>query len=294
MTYDFTRSAVEYVPADKLAASPDGFNLAYQHVFSGDGRYVTFVGAVDIEKVSSISTTPMQIYRADVSQAVTYDDFVRKVQEAEAATHAKGVVKQAPSVSNTGNVLYIAHKPEDPQALFSSDAEEWTIHLVSESGQDTVVTQGIYPKWVGEDAFVFLKNDGLYVYAIPEQSENKIWEAQGVATMDMTLDVSDDYQHIAWATPSLGTVQVFQVLNWGTDTLVLKGALLVPGVQAVFSPDGRFLAVQTTSPLISENGLEELGVSIHYFDVETLRAVSMPLALTGVDPNQTYLTDWRP
>ena len=112
--------------------------------------------------------------------------------------------------------------------------------------------------------------------------------------MDMTLDVSDDYQHIAWATPSLGTVQVFQVLNWGTDTLVLKGALLVPGVQAVFSPDGRFLAVQTTSPLISENGLEELGVSIHYFDVETLRAVSMPLALTGVDPNQTYLTDWRP
>ena len=294
VTYDFVRSALEYVPADKLAASPEGFNLAYQHVFSGDGKYITFVGAADIEKESSISATSMQIYKADVSKAVSYDDFVRKVQEAEVSTQSNGVVKQAPSVSNGGKILYIAHKPEAPQALFSSNAEEWAIHLVSEDGKDTVATQGIYPKWVGEDAFVFLKNDGLYLYSIPEQSDKKMWEAQGVATMDMALDVSDDKQFVAWAAPRSGTVHIFRALNWGTAQVVLKGTLLVPGVQIVFSPDSHFLAVQTMSPLVSENGLDELGVSVHYFEVETLRAVSVPLALTGVDPNQTYLTDWRP
>ena len=292
--YNLMLQELAYVPVDKLAASRDGVNLAYQHVFSHNGNFVVFTGAVNVDGATSLSSIPTQVYRADVSDALTYDDFVRKVQDAERITESSGIVQQFPSVSNVGDVLYITHVTEaENQALFTSKAESWDIRLVSHRGEERFLTKGIHPKWVDDSRFVFLKNDGLYLYDLAGGSGQKIWDMRGTATMRMSLDVSDDGQYVAWASPESGRVLILRALNWGTNSLTLKGALTTTlGMYAVFSPDSRFVAVQRPEP--TDETLKNWMSVINIFDIETLTEASPPLPFVGSDPNVIYLTDWRP
>lgn len=289
--YDFGKKEFDYVPADKLVASPDGLNLAYQHMFSNNSQYVTFVGATDIENITSFSDIPTQIYRADVSNAQTYEEFTGRLLDAEVVTKGTGVVRQNPSVSNFGEIVYTAHESNDPRSLFSSDAEKWSIHYVTGDGKDTIITQGIFPKWVGDDLFIFLKNDGLYLYSLADKDEQRVWGMHGTATMNMSLEVSDDFQYIAWTVPDLGTVYVFRALNWSAGNLALKGTIAVPAVSAVFSPDTRFIAVEMIAPGETPS---ETQVLFGYYDVETLQEMVPLFTLANVDANQTRMSDWRP
>lgn len=289
--YDFGKSTFDYVPADKLAASPEGFNLAYQHIFSGNGQYIVFVGATDIENVSSFSEIPMQIYRADVSNTQTEEEFTERLLNAEIITEGTGVVKQNPSVSDLGEVLYVSRTSGDPRSLFSSEAEQWSIHYVSQDGREEELAKGISPKWVGDNQFVFLKNDGLYLYSLATGEERNIWGMQGTATMGMSLDVSDDYQYVAWTAPGAGAVYIFRAFNWGIGILTLSGTISAPAVSSTFSPDNRFLAVEAIVPGEVQG---ELQVLIGYYNIETFREVASPFVLATVDTNQTRLSDWRP
>ena len=291
-TYDFTRGQFAYVPVDKLALSPDGINLAYQHVFSHNGDFVTFIGATDIKSASSLSEIPMQVYLTDVSGAVSYDDFVGDLQQAELITDSTGVVRQFPSVSNVGDVLYMAHSPtKNNQELLSSEADTWDIYVISRGGEEQMLVKGMHPKWIDDGHFVFLKNDGLYLYDLASGSEKKVWDSRGTATMRMSLDVSDDAQYIAWAAQESGSVFILRALNWDTGTLTLKGIISAPGAYAVFSPDSRYVAVQWSSP---NETFDTWAVAIDTFDLKTLAKIPSPISLIGSEPNVTYLTDWRP
>jgi hypothetical protein len=287
-TYDLMYREVQVTDAAKLAASPDGMNLAYQHIFSPDGNYVTFLGATNVESVTSISQMPLQIYRADVYGAQSYEDFITKIRNAEQMTTDTSMFRQAPSVSNAGYVLYTAHSREAELAVFTAEANEWSVYLVMPGGTDRMLTRGISPKWVAEDMFVFLKNDGLYSYSVTTGVEKKVWGTEGIVTAISSLEVSDDYQHIAWLAPESGYVTLLRALNWDTGVLEEKGFIPSPGIAAVFSPDSRFIAVQE----LVEN--ESSATGIQFFDVESLELVAPPITFTDVDPNQTFLTDWRP
>ena len=291
--FDFGRNEFSYVPADKLAGSPDGLDLAYQHVFSMNGAFIAFVGAENVGNVSTLSDIPMQIYRADVSDAVTFNDFLQRVQNAERVTNSAGVVRQFPSVSNRGDVVYSSHALADNKTLLSAEANSWDIYLVSQGGEEQAVTKGVHPVWVDDTHFIFLKNDGLYLYDVAQAIEQKEWGSLEKASMRMSLDVSDDGQYIAWAAREAGSVFVLRALGWnGVQPLTLKGTIPDAGTYAVFSPDSRYLAV--LAPALSSKTLGKWESSIDIFDIETLSRAGSELLLVGSEPNFTYLTDWRP
>lgn len=289
LVYDFLPEELQNNGFDKLAAAPEGNNVAYQHVLSGNGNQVTFLGATNVENTSSIQDLPLQIYRADISRVLSYEAMIEALQNAEQVTEGGGIFRQAPSISNKGEVLYMGHAPDVSGALFGSEANDWDIHLVSLLGRDTVLAQGIHPKWVSDDKFVFLKNDGLYAHSLADGRTQKLWGMEGTATMSMSLDVSNDYKLLAWTGLESETVTILRSFGWSEGNVLLQQELPIEGgVAAVISPDNNLIAIQALAP----EGGGGLLTTIGFFEIASSLEVAKPLIFADVDPTQTHITDW--
>lgn len=288
MVYDLSTKKLSYVPVDQLAGAPAGSNLAMQHAFSSNGNYVAFVGALNV-KSADVPYIPTQIYRADLSEAKSNQDFVVKLQQAKTLTSGSGIVRLSPTVSNNGDVAYFAHIDADQGTLTSALANNWSIHLIS-AGSDQLVTAGIYPKWVSDTQFIFIKNDGLHLYDTASKSDKKIWGSRGATDIGMSLAVSNDSQYIAWTAPEANGVYIFQAADWSSGTLELKGSLHLASNGVAFSPDSRTLIVQSPLSTPSASG----GIVESFFDVITFKVVATPYVIRNVDQELAFLTDWLP
>lgn len=296
--YDFGSGQTSLVPAQELAGSPTDRNVAYQYSFSSSGNFATFLGSIGVPDSVLPFDAPLQVYRADLSGAVSYDDFLQKLKDAPKLTSvATNTLVQSPSISNDGGVLFMAHPHEPAQALAVSNAESWEIGYVSPSGDEQVLTHGIQPKWVTNDKFIYIKNDGLYLYTVSSRDETRIWGMQGSATASMYLDVSDDGQYVAWAAPAYGAVYLLRALSWSDGTLTLKHTLPEPATTAIFSPDSNTIALtQMASSTASLSAGAPNGpmTLVSFYDVDSLAQVHSPLTFFSPDPRLTLVTDWRP
>jgi hypothetical protein len=291
MVYDFPSHELKDNGFDKLAAAPQGQNVTYQHILSGNGNQVTFLGATNIDATSPLEELPLQVYRANIANMMSYEDTLYALQNAEQVTQSTGVVRETPSISNDGEVLYVEHTPDPSGGLLTSEANSWDIHLVSLQGTDTVLTQGIEPKWVGNDKFVFLKNDGLYAYSLADRTTQKLWASEEAATMLMSLDVSNDFQFVAWTSRDAEQVTILYSQDWSDGSVVVDQILGVEGAfKTVFSPDDRLVAVQT---MIATDQESVYLTAIRFFDIASTEEVAESLIFVDVDPVETDLTDWR-
>lgn len=108
-TFDFDVGEPMYVPVDRLRTSSGGESIAYQHSFSNNGNFVTFLGAVlEIGQSSTatpLSSVPFQVYRAEVGSVNSGTELIKHIQEAEPLTIGENVFRYAPTVSDQGDVL---------------------------------------------------------------------------------------------------------------------------------------------------------------------------------------------
>jgi hypothetical protein len=282
--YDLSAKKLSYPP---VAIVPGSTDLAMQHSFSSNGEYATFVGADNGGNTAS-TYVPTQVYRADLSASGSKIDFIGELQKAKSVTSGSGVVRLGPSISDNNEVVYFAHLDADTSALAAAPANEWNIHLVSSSGSDRVVASGVYPRWVGNNQFVYIKNDGLYLYSIVAGSEKKIWGSKGIATMTMHLDVSKNYQYLAWTAPKAKEVFVYEASNWAAGEIQLKGIVNLIATGVAFSPDNNRLVVQSPFSTGSPTG----GVVESFFDLDTMKLAAPPYAIRNVNQDLTFLTDW--
>lgn len=310
-------------PIDDLATDIKGHKAAYQHRSSNNGEWIVFVGAVGLEGAQfDISSIPFEVYRADM-RGVTYDNFIPVLQNAERITDEAATHKQFPSVSDTGDVVYMARAVSGGAS--AENADSWGIYLVSREGNGPLfLTSGIHPHWIDTSRFVYIEDDGLHIFDIGEGSSKRVWSVRGAATTDMTLDVSKDGQFIAWASPNTGEIFILRKTNTlsGADALELHGIIPLSGWYPVISPDSRFLAVQAHTAF-RDGGASLL--SVEYFDLGNLQALpAATVILDGVymnaldriqeravsgsskasgpsaviidrsGPNHAILTDWMP
>ena len=293
--YSSVSPQIMYVPVDQLVGEAFNTVMAYHHTHSNGGQFVAFTVAQGLPTDSTPASLGMvahQIYRADLSDVFSEEEVVSKLQNSSAITSGDSV-KLFPSISDSGEVLFMSHKPGDTNEVFTeSEAEDWEVQSVATDGSVTTLAIGVQPKWLDQDSFVYLKNDGIYLHSISEGDDRPLFTTNVLVNVHNRLDVSADGKRLVWSSPSIGAVRVFEIIigQEGETSLQEIDAIDSTAGSVVFSPDGLLLALQTAY-LNTDKPDEPLNALVFY-DLVNKEWRGSPVLSPNVDLNFTDITDW--
>lgn len=256
------------------------------HNFNGDSA--SFVGTTvsEYEKEGGALNRALQFYVAP-----TTEDDVPTFADASQITNSDQYAKRAPDLSPDGKRLLYSVLPRADSVVLD-DAEAWDVYTVStQGGTPEFVTRGVFPKWLNDDAFVVLKNDGLHMFDMRTGKDEIMWEIEGDAALsNMMLHVSENRRVIAWTAPDAGLLMVLRVHS--LDPLEVSGDEIaeIHGFWPVVSPNGDFVAIQT----VDWGALEtDPSPEIKIYDVDTLTLKGGIIDLSMFDQERMFMTDWR-
>jgi hypothetical protein len=253
------------------------------HAVSQNGAHIALLGAPRsaFEELASDPDAALQIY---VGPAVA--GTLPSIAFMQQLTNVPARAKRALSVSDSGNVLYMALADGTVSNETLRTAESWTIHLASAQGGDREVAYGMYPIWINTNRFLYLKDDGVHVHDLSTQTDTLVWLIEGGAAIsNMKLGLSPDGRTVAWAVPSEGAVYVARGnLATGTPSLNFFGSIRTTAFWALFSPDGQTLALQGAD----QNGVAQVG----FYDVGTLQEFDS-MTLSDATQEQLFVTSWQ-
>lgn len=196
--------------------------------------------------------------------------------------------KQHPDVSNAGEVLFIGWDGQGGLDVLAS--EEWDIYKAV-NGKASFLTNGFMPKWLNDDEFVFLKNDGLYLAKSDMSNVRRIaTSSEAIVYNNNRFDISDDGTMLAWTQPQLSQIVIYAINDDGS--LTYAQTLSSKAYWALFSPSGTYLAVETIAPHAS--GREDSPqAKIEFFDLKTSQKVpELVIDFDRFDQKNMYFTDW--
>jgi hypothetical protein len=263
VNYDLARGAFNIPNPDK----PGTIEYQYRLVATTTRPWILFVRATGLtDAVDDISTVPFEVYRANLHN-VKVSQLNDKIHQAEKVTNDSTTVKQFPEISARGDVIYMARVIG---RAINRNAEDWSVHYVPNNGNDEIVAQGSYPKWVNDNQFVYLKNDGLYSYTISTGEESRLWGLKNdTLSDDVTLYVSDDAHYVVVAVPDKNWLFIFKADKWDTQGLTLRGVIPVAGRYPVISHDNRYVALLTRT---SGSSGDEIP-TISFIEVSSLQVI---------------------
>ena len=204
--------------------------------FSRDKTTVAFVGTTQsrLQQFTSgqlPAGSVMQVYRAPVTQG-----SVPSPNLAEQLTSSNGKAKEMPSVSDDGSlVAYVV------VATSSQSVDTSIIHLVGPQG-DRALFEGIDPQWYSDTSFYYIAPDGVRLYDTAASSSILVLPVKGQSNFKLSL--SPDRRILAFSDPDARAVYFYAI---GTNGVTLSPLKTLNGVGfwTVFSPDSRFVAIQT-------------------------------------------------
>jgi hypothetical protein len=291
---DFSSPELVYVPLDQSTVGVVD-RIVYHHSFSNNEQWATFTAVDDVDSEATSALTlgeqPHRVYLADLNGAVDTSEVLTRLQEATNIADDPSV-KLFPSVSDDGDILYMSHPYGTSDAVYlESTADDWEIHLVTRSGESRAITAGTQPKWLDDNNFIYLKNDGVYLYNLSDSSETPLATTDVSVDVQSRLDITADNKLVAWTEPQIPTVHIFDVEQNEEEVILShKGALAELAGSSVFSPDGRWLALQTPG-YTDEDPTAFLNV-VTVYNLETMAKWPSPPIFSDADPETTYITDW--
>lgn len=295
MVFPDTNDSV-YVPVDQLASGPI-FSL--QHTLSADSTKLTFLGWPLVENLSH--KTPA-IYRADIGgEGVTYDEAIQNIQNTAVLVlepDAEDYFRHGPVVSSASDILYssLSEAEFDPEpAVYGTiSAEEWTIYRIDVDNQRHTLTNGLAPKWIDGERFVFLKNDGIYLYDLGTDEERLVWSLSFTPSLLNAFDVSDDGHLLAISNPEAEVVTIIENQEWDENIpAVILAEVSIKATGVTFSFDNSYLAMLQLVSL-DEAGTEGFARMVYYaikeqgFHNNFVNLNDDAKVLQGL-----YLTDWK-
>lgn len=289
-------NGVARFPVDQIGGKPA---LTIQHVAANDASSAVFLGA-PFEMISnSTARVPdsLTVYVADLQGLSSYDDIVKAFQAANpvAAPTSEDYFREAPVVSSDKIVLYSSLSKEvfteAADTLGNLPAETWNIYRVSADGEKTRLTSGLRPKWIDPIRFAFLKNDGVYLYDLDTNQEQRVWDMRGTLTIANGFDVSDDGELFALTDPGNATVSIVRATHWAGNILSLVKTLEVVASNPVFSPDSQYLAMVAVRPNIDPDGVPI--PRIEYYSLQSSAFLENVMTFDPTTIDSIYLTDWR-
>lgn len=256
--------------------------LALHHVFTSDARQSAFLGmtAIMLEEKDGEFARALQVYTTPIRDGVIPEITLA----AQKRTDADTVGKRMLSISNKGDVLYVALLPGTQKSVLTAGVEEWGIFL--NEGTEPLV-RGISPHWLDTDTFVYMANDGVYLYSSSTAQKKLLWASTGIMPANSRLAVSRAGDRLAWAVPDQGKIYLYRVANNAITDMV---SLEAHAFWVVFSPTGDTLAAQVvdwnTYPRSPRSRIE-------FFDVDTLTKYPVAAPLEAYNQEMTFLTEWN-
>jgi len=276
------RASVSYtfnVGTGELEQIGSSQSLNAQPHISADGNTVLYVGKSI--KDEDLAPTITQLY------TVSLETRERK-QLTISETHLKRFPRWSPDETQIAFMAQPEHRQDDQQAL---PADAFSIYLTDLDGNETLLTEGAYPRWTPDGDLVYIKTDGLYMYRMDTDEEELIWESVGGPTnIAMSFGISPDGRHIVWSSPSSKDIAFMDVSSWSPFTSSPTGNFSdILGYWPVFSEDSKYVVMQ-----IAEGDIKDIRsphaltiISINDFNFERV------LDLSGYDLNFTSVTDWK-
>ena len=290
---DASTGSAQYMPSDRMAS---GQAATLQYNVSSDASVATFLGT-PFSTSTNAYRTPL-VFRADLAGLSTYQQIVRALQTAAvaAAPTATDYFRESPVISPQQLILYSsisAQQFDNASSTFGTlPANAWSIYAVDANGNKTVLTQGLYPRWIDNNRFAFLKNDGVYLYDISNQQETKVLNLSFIPDLTTGFDVSDDGQFMAISHPEAGELTIMRALNWDSGLLSTYANLNITATSPTFSPDDSYLAMLSLSSDDS-TGTVQTNAAIRYYSLLNQQFSTNTVTFNPDTTGGLYLTDWR-
>jgi hypothetical protein len=191
-------------------------------------------------------------------------------------------------VSNAGEVLFIGWEHEGVPNIES--AESWSIYKVI-NGKAEFLTHGFMPKWLNNEEFIFLRNDGLYVANKDMSAMRKIGESdQSPVLSNNRFDISDDGTKLVWSKPYLAQVVVYSMQS--DASLVLGKTINAKAFWTLFSPSSNYLIIQTIDR--NAKGDEDNPQSgVEFYDMKTFQKITeVEINFEAFNQMYMFISDW--
>ena len=240
---------------EKKELLPSDDKIKFTPKISPDGRYVAYSASpIDFSSITADHPYPhsesLQMYIHDQKTGLT-----TKISSSTNHTFFKDL----PDWSPDGR--YILYNTFTHKVLTdNSNLSDITIFMYDTKTKETTeIVNGVYPKWAGDgQAFFYLKNDGLHIMDphIGLDSDELVINLLGdppdeskSAYVDMTLGISLDGKKMAWSSPIINELFIYDVYSWYPKINYIEDIhrIKIPGTKSynpIFSPDDKFLAVK--------------------------------------------------
>ncbi len=277
------------LPVNKINGS-DAVSLQYN--VSGNEAYIAYL-ATTKDTVEDANT--YDIYLASVETAKDANGLIKLLKTAKlVSVHSdEDYMRSAPVVSNSGAILYASLSKENLAKASNEPnnvpAESWNIYLVNDTDK-TLITNGLYPKWISQSSFAFLRNDGVYVYDLLTKREQLVWKSLSPISIVNGFDVADDGSYFALSSPKERLVTIIRVQDWKKGIFTALPTLPIVATNPVFDKNNNTLAF-VTSWLNSDIGDVQSG--IRYYSLKEQKYLSSVMKIDKTNIKGIYLTDWK-
>lgn len=218
--------------------------IAYSHSVSFNGKYGVFLSA---DKQGA-----MLVYKAVITDFSNGQDFQKSMLSAERVGGATTKYKAKPSINNVGAILYTSLGDTSKLEQSENSVEDFNIHLINSDGKDIVLGKGFAAKWLNDESYLVLRQDGLYLNKLNEDYTlgkkiivftDRIGKQRNQLFTNIGFDISRQGQVLV-SDPENSSLFLYS-LNSNTDTAsyILKDTVKTAGFFPTFSQNGGFFAV---------------------------------------------------
>lgn len=166
-------------------------------------------------------------------------------------TYARGPYKREPVFSRDGNYLaYVAENASSSLLKLNYEIpNNWSVYITDMGGNVSFISNGLRPVFSPDGKkLLVMRSDGLHLFNIENLKAPKdlgiVAKAIGEwNTKAMKVIVSQDGSMLAWASPHKGNLVVYKINSWDKFSLFPLMQISARAYWPVFSPDGKYLAV---------------------------------------------------
>lgn len=223
------------------------FATLFADKISTDGNYSLYISP-------SVSSDGKKLVFAKAKKGTAFQIFTSTVSgtDVQQVTRTPDKYKREPVFSPSGTLIaYISHNTltsaNDPDPDFP---ESWSTYLTDSQGNAVKVAAGTNPLFSPDGKqLLVLQNDGLHAFDISAWKKPKalglvVKTVGGRASSAMKLSVSADKKMLAWPSVGVGSVVVSRINSWSPFSISPLIVMQTKAYWTVFSPDGKYLAVE--------------------------------------------------
>jgi hypothetical protein len=280
-TYDF---ALDKFTKDNTPVKEDG-PISLQSSYSPGLSMKTFIGASDeyVSKNKDKDIVPFQVF-------IGANDTVARM------TNNNFEIKSLPSINNLGKILYA--KKSTPKNInpLNIYAEHYSIQMINELGEEVYMSSGFDPKWISDNTFIFLKDDGVYMRNIEAKYSVNLLSLQDLGLdnsqrlqINSHLTVSKDGKMFAVSNLDNKSVGIYKIENIEEAKFSKVGTVEVTGFWPVFSPDSEYVAVQVADIANADVAPKP---KLQIYKLSNLQKIEKEIDLDEYYQDYMFINDW--